>query len=511
MYLSHFGLSEQPFSHIPVTDFFYEGANRGATLDALIYVLTHGEGTEGIIKVMGEEGSGKTTLCRLLMKRLPSNIKTIYFAKPNLSREELLHSIVGELELDLALECTPAVNPVTVTVCDLKNTLIEEYANEQIVLLIDEAHAIAAETLEELRLLYDMESVRPKLLQIVLFAQGELKGLLALPCMRQFKERITHHFSMEPLNAKAVEDYLRFRMHAAGYRGLDIFSLKAVRLITLASNGLIQRVNTLADRSLVAAFTANTSRIDVHHVEMAIKDSGGGRRLIRDWADLLSRRVTGATVVLAVAALGWQALRPAQTNVISAVAPMPIEMATSAPVSVPVYPPTSAMVVANAPAPVLAPSALGSAAPPSPSLSSESMAGTMVPAQEKPASATEQHDRARLGIGGVKLADYKLLEQRVEATKQTMAKTDKNYCTIQLFVTDNIQPDRMERFLSRAQNLVNLSDLYMHPVNNEGQAYFRVTYGIYPTREQAGAAADELPQKYKTAFSSEVYTLGELR
>ena len=71
MYLSHFGLSEQPFAHIPVTNFFYDGANRGATLDALIYVLTHGEGVEGIIKVTGEAGSGKTTLCRLLRNDCP--------------------------------------------------------------------------------------------------------------------------------------------------------------------------------------------------------------------------------------------------------------------------------------------------------------------------------------------------------------------------------------------------------------------------------------------------------
>jgi septal ring-binding cell division protein DamX len=69
----------------------------------------------------------------------------------------------------------------------------------------------------------------------------------------------------------------------------------------------------------------------------------------------------------------------------------------------------------------------------------------------------------------------------------------------------------MERFLVRAQNLVDLSDLFMHSVNNEGQAYFRITYGIYPTRDEANKAMDELPQKYRTAFTPELYTLGELR
>src|SRR5687768_4669446 len=97
MYLGHFGLSEQPFAHSSITDFFYEGANRGATLDALIYILTHGEGTEGVIRVTGDAGSGKTKLCQSLMKRLPAQMQAIYLAKPALSREEFLHLIMDEL------------------------------------------------------------------------------------------------------------------------------------------------------------------------------------------------------------------------------------------------------------------------------------------------------------------------------------------------------------------------------------------------------------------------------
>ena len=510
MYLSHFGLSEQPFGPIPVTNFFYDGANRGATLDALIYVLTHGEGVEGIVKITGEAGSGKTTLCRLLMKRLPPQMRTIYLAKPDLSREELLHSIVNELKSELAVSRAP-VACTAVTISDLENALIEKHATGgQVILLIDEAHAIAAETLEELRLLYELESPRHKLLQIVLFGQTELEGTLASPKMRQFKNRVTHHFVMQSFNAKAANDYLTLRMHAAGYRGPDIFSSEAVRLITMASGGLIQRINILADKSLLAVFTVNTRDIDAHHVKAAIKDSGIKHRPIwQDWSYSVNRRIAGATAVLAVmalGALGWQALRSVQTNVAPPAASVP--MTASAPVSAPVYPPAAAMAIPSAPAPA---SVSESTAPPSPPSPSEPAAGTIVSAQDKLGAPAEQHSMVKLDIGGVKLAGHKLLEQRVEATKQIMATMDKNYYSIQLFITDNIQPDRMERFLIRAQNLVNLSDLYMHPVNNEGQAHFRVTYGIYPTRDQASAAMDELPQKYKTAFSPELYTLGEFR
>ena len=92
-----------------------------------------------------------------------------------------------------------------------------------------------------------------------------------------------------------------------------------------------------------------------------------------------------------------------------------------------------------------------------------------------------------------------------------MSTVDKNYYTIQLFTTENVRPDRMERFLTRAQSLVNLSDLFIHPVTNDGVARFRVSYGIYVNRDQASVAETELPQKYKTDFQTELYTMGELR
>jgi type II secretory pathway predicted ATPase ExeA len=95
MYLEHFGLNEPPFRITPHTDFFFDGANRGATLDALLYAITH---DEGIVKVSGEVGSGKTMLCRVLMERLPENVETVYLANPSLSRDEILYAIADELQ-----------------------------------------------------------------------------------------------------------------------------------------------------------------------------------------------------------------------------------------------------------------------------------------------------------------------------------------------------------------------------------------------------------------------------
>jgi len=94
MYLEHYGLSEAPFRITPNTDFFFSGANRGATLDALIYAITH---DEGIVKISGEVGSGKTMLCRVLMQRLPPDVVTVYLANPSLSREDILFALADEL------------------------------------------------------------------------------------------------------------------------------------------------------------------------------------------------------------------------------------------------------------------------------------------------------------------------------------------------------------------------------------------------------------------------------
>jgi len=114
-------------------------------------------------------------------------------------------------------------------------------------------------------------------------------------------------------------------------------------------------------------------------------------------------------------------------------------------------------------------------------------------------------------MAGVKLAEHPLLHERLDATAKVLKTTDKQHYTIQLYSTDNIQADRMERFLNRAQNLVDLSNLYVYSVTTAGQAKFRVAYGVYLTRRQADTAASDLPQKYQEAFHLEIYTLEEMQ
>src|SRR5262245_4415382 len=265
LYLEHFGLSEPPFRITPHTDFFFDGADRGATLEALIYAVLH---DEGIVKVSGEVGSGKTMLCRVLMERLPPHVATIYLATPSLAREEILHAIADDLDLRLSPERR------SVALRELQEHLIGLYgAGRRVVILIDEAHVMPEDTLEQVRLLSNLESNRHKLLQIVLFGQPELDETLAKPELRQLRDRITHSFRMRPLPAFEVARYVSFRMRAAGYRGPEVFAPRAVAMMARASGGLTRRINILADKALLAAFTENTHGVTEKHVRAAIADS----------------------------------------------------------------------------------------------------------------------------------------------------------------------------------------------------------------------------------------------
>jgi MSHA biogenesis protein MshM len=265
MYLEHFGLQQAPFRITPHTEFFFAGANRGATLEALIYAITN---DEGIVKVSGEVGSGKTMLCRMLLEKLPENVETVYLANPMLSRDEILFAIADELRIDL-----PA-GQGQLLLRALQDRLLEIYAaGRQVVVLIDEAHAMPPDALEEIRLLSNLESSRHKLLQIVLFGQPELDQRLHERAMRQLNDRITHSFSLEPLHRSDVAAYLMFRLRAAGYRGPDLFSRRAVQLISRSSEGLTRRINILADKALLAAFAAGRHEVDARQVRAAIRDA----------------------------------------------------------------------------------------------------------------------------------------------------------------------------------------------------------------------------------------------
>ncbi|WP_229509004.1 AAA family ATPase [Massilia sp. CCM 8734] len=264
MYHKHFGLHQSPFGITPNPAFFYAGNTRGEILDALLYAVEHGE---GIIKVTGEVGSGKTMLCRMLENQLPKHIDVIYLANPTLKNTEVAYAIAGELELDVSGKRIDEVTRM------LQADLIARHsAGKQVVLLVEEAQAMPLETLEEVRLFSNLETARHKLLQIVLFGQPELDAHLNLASMRQFKERITHNFVVPAMPPDVIADFLAFRLHAAGYNGPAVFSAAAARHIARVSQGIVRRINILADKALMAAYIDESDRVEARHAKAAIAD-----------------------------------------------------------------------------------------------------------------------------------------------------------------------------------------------------------------------------------------------
>ncbi|MBI2287321.1 MAG: AAA family ATPase [Nitrosomonadales bacterium] len=464
MYLEHFGLDEPPFRITPVTVFFFSGANRGEILDALIYSLSE---AEGIVKVSGEVGSGKTMLCRMLLERLPEHVETIYLANPSLSREEMLYAIADALGLSIDGK------RVGIVMHSIQNKL-EEKAREgkRVVVLVDEAHAMPLDTLEELRLLYNLQVGNDKLLQIILFGQPELNAKLDQPNMRQLKDRIVHHFHMQPLSRNALESYLMFRMRAAGYRGPDIFSPNAIKLIADASNGLMRRINILADKSLLSAFVEDTHNIEVRHVQAAMRDSELKPARSLAGKKLLMGSAAGMLLLTGLAAWWLLDRPPARTS------------AQPSPAIVPQ--PDNAPVHATSEKTNPATSSL--APPPQP-------AADNLPLAAMPAS-----------IASVSPATGKagLYEQRLAAGKQLLEQK-KAVASIQLFFNEEIKRERIENFLRRAEGLGKLSEIYLLPAKFGGKDGLRVLYGAYPSIHAARDAINELPPRYQETFTASVY------
>ncbi|MFA6179510.1 MAG: AAA family ATPase, partial [Candidatus Methylopumilus sp.] len=294
MYYAHFGLKEPPFKITPNTEFFFTGGNRGAILDALMYAITSGE---GIVKVVGEVGSGKTMICRMLQTQLPENIESVYLANPSVAPEDVLHAIAFELQLQLP-QNADRLQVMQV----LQKYLLDRHAEgKQVVIFVEEAQGMPLATLEEIRLLSNLETKHDKLLQIVLFGQPELDVNLNANQIRQLRERITHSFNLGPLDEKAIGDYLIFRLRAAGYFGPHLFTSAAIARIAKSAEGLVRRVNILADKALLAAFSQNVYQVTPKHVRAAIKDSEFGAEQVRRALKLRTLLAIAATLLVGLA------------------------------------------------------------------------------------------------------------------------------------------------------------------------------------------------------------------
>ena len=266
MYLQHYRLKEPPFTLTPDTDFFFNYSSHQQALNVLLIAL---QGGEGFIKVTGEVGTGKTLICRQLLNLLDDNYVTAYIPNPFLNPTALRMALAEELGVEFARNIGQHRLLKLIT-----DRLLELHCSgKQIVLLLDEAQAIPDDSLEALRLLTNLETEKRKLLQVILFGQPELNVRLTQRRLRQLRQRIVFSYQLDPLNRRALGEYVRHRLHIAGYRGPALFTAGAIRQLHYSSRGIPRLVNLLCHKSLMAAYGSGSLEIRRNHIERAARDT----------------------------------------------------------------------------------------------------------------------------------------------------------------------------------------------------------------------------------------------
>ncbi|MGH8641774.1 MAG: AAA family ATPase, partial [Burkholderiales bacterium] len=422
---------------------------------------------EGIVKVSGEVGSGKTMLCNMLQTRLPPNVETVYLAHPNVLPEEILHAIAFEMQLGIE-RGAPRIE-VTHRLHD--HLLARHAEGKRVVMFVEESQSMPLATLEEIRLLSNLETKNDKLLQIVLFGQPELDDNLRQPHIRPLRERITHSFRLEPLAPGEIREYLMFRMRAAGYRGPDLFSGSVVSSIARASLGLTRRVNLITDKALLAAFSENTHTIRPRHVEAAVRDSEFSQQ---PHGRAESRYLWGAALVAAGAVVGigvyvllQQATeRPAAAK--SAAQPASASVGESAPPprkpTHPVTPVVPQAKATSAPTPI-----------------AHAVATTA-------SASTLQAQELRAGTG-----DW--VETRIAATREWLASEAHSTYSIQLFGTNDLQ--LLKTHLNDLAKSIEMNKIFVYRTLARQKPSLTVLYGSFGDRRAAQEALDRLPESLK--------------
>ena len=266
MYEQHFGLHELPFTLTPNTHYFLNVTSHKNALETVKVAL---DTMEGFIKIVGEVGTGKTLLCRQLLNDLDQPYQTAYIPNPLLSPLDLGRALADEL----GMSCTGMVSHHEIQ--KQINQRLTELAvnNRRVVLLIDEAQAMPAETIEALRLLTNLETESRKLLQIVLFGQPELDRILNTQRLRQLKQRITFQEYLQPLDRPAVYHYIQHRAGQAGYNGPGLFQHRALKLIAKTSGGIPRLINIMAHKALLSAYGEGVHSVGLRHAKKAVMDT----------------------------------------------------------------------------------------------------------------------------------------------------------------------------------------------------------------------------------------------
>ena len=309
MYQSHFGLTEAPFSIAPDPRYLYMSQRHQEALAHLLYGVNGGG---GFVLLTGEVGAGKTTVCRCLLEQVPESCDVAYIFNPKLTVGELLSTICVEF----GITYPPGNTSIKVYVDCINAYLLDVNARgRHTVLIIDEAQNLAADVLEEMRLLTNLETNRRKLLQIILLGQPELAAMLERPELRQLAQRVVARYNLGPLTRPEVAAYVRHRLDVSGAQRPLFPAALMGRLYTL-SGGIPRVINVLCDRALLGAYVQGKERIDRATLAQAAREvfhrptAGSGR---------MTRPLLAALILVTVGALAWAAYQqePRETRTVT--------------------------------------------------------------------------------------------------------------------------------------------------------------------------------------------------
>lgn len=263
MYEKFFGFQKRPFDLVPDPDFLFLGESHDSALANLMLGI---ESEKGFIVITGAVGTGKTTILRAVLRRLGRELDVAFLNQPDLDASELLRTILHEFEF-------PAQSDDKVALRAQLAAFLEKRPQPAI-LVIDEAHILGEEALEQVRLLSNFEMNDRKLLQIVLAGQPELKQLLSRPRLRPLAQRIEMFYEIQPLSLLESMAYIQRRVQIAGNPDDLVFEPRALEAIYDRTGGVPRLINLLAERTLITAYVAETKRITARMVAEAYADLG---------------------------------------------------------------------------------------------------------------------------------------------------------------------------------------------------------------------------------------------
>ncbi len=269
MYLKHFGFRESPFSLAPDPRYLYMSERHREALAHLLFGI---QGDGGFVLLTGEVGTGKTTLCRALIGRIPSDCQLAFVLNPKVSALELLANVCDELSIPY-----PKQSGSTKEFIDRINVwlLRANAAGRKTVLVIDEAQNLSDDVLEQIRLLTNLETSQRKLLQIVLLAQPELRTRLAKPGLRQLNQRIVARYHLERLTRAETARYVGHRLAVAGVQR-TLFPARVLDRLHRLSRGTPRLINVICDRALLGAYVEGRSEVNLTTLNKAAHEVFGG-------------------------------------------------------------------------------------------------------------------------------------------------------------------------------------------------------------------------------------------